>query len=300
MGKYNEQIHWNISGAFSKFKEISLFALKNNFLRSYKRVTVYDGIENCVWNGGRLHNGVTYDPAVHNFYKSHGWGINLTFTNGIINDVKDEKGNWLLETFHEDGNSIILYNEDLREHIRKNYPKFKLIYSITGTKNTIFPFRRKDIDFYKDIATRYDWIVPRSDHNFDPGLRELDKSQIELLINEECVFNCPEYTNHFDDVNLRNSQDTSNGTAEEIVQMHECRLDCSMLEIKAAADRIKLGDKYPFNLKPNQVINLINEGYTNFKLRGRDEDKGSFNFFLNEYVIDYDAYAEENGLCLKS
>ena len=292
MKKYNEQIHWNISGGFCKFKDISLFALRNNFFRNYKKITVYDGIENCVWNGGRLHSGTLYEEKIHKFYQNLGWGINLTFTNSIIADVYDEKGNWLLETFHEEGNSIILANEDLRRHIRKNYPKFKLIYSITGCQDTQFPFSEKDIAFYQKKQSDFDCIVPRSDHNFDPGLNRLDADKLELLINEECVLNCPEYPKHFEDVNARNSVDTSNGTEEEIIKIHNCRLDCGLLEKQAAADQERMGDEYPFNLKPHQVIKLIDSGYTNFKLRGRDEDIISFNYFLKKYMIDYDAVAE--------
>lgn len=297
MKNYNSKIHWNISGAFSKFRDISSYALKNGMLRKYKKITVYDGIENCVWNGGRLHNGTLYNAQAHKFYQSLGWGINLTLTNAIIEDLSDEKGNWLLETFHEEGNSIILVNEELRKYIRKNFPKYKLIYSITGCGNTEFPFTPKDIAFYKDKQDNFDCIVPRSDHNFDPGLDQLDGDKLELLINEECVFNCPKYMEHFDEVNERNSQDTSNASEEEIVRIHNCKLDCGELEKKAAFDKEMLGDLYPFNLNSKQVLTLIDRGHTNFKLRGRDESQGSFNYFLNKYIIDYDKVAEE--VCLR-
>ena len=293
MKNYNNQIHWNLSGAFTKFRDISSFTLKNGMLRKYKKITVYDGLENCVWNGGRLHAGVKYDPKIHKFYQSLGWGINLTFTNAIINDLSDEKGNWLLETFHEEGNSIILVNEDLRRYIRKNYPKYKLIYSITGCGDTQFPFTPEDINFYQDKQSKFDAVVPRSDHNFDPGLFKLDASKLELLINEECIFNCPKYLEHFDEVNIRNSQDNSNASEDEIVKIHNCKLDCGELEIKANQDKERLGDLYPFNLNPNQVLTLIDRGHSNFKLRGRDESQGSFNYFLNKYLIDYDKAAEE-------
>ena len=135
MKEYNNKIHWNLAGAFARFKEISGYAISNNLLRHYDKVTVYDGLNHCVWNGGRLHYGITYDSKIHQFYKKLGWGIKLTFTNYLITDLSDDMGNWLLETFHEEGNGIILVNEDLRRYVHKNFPKYNCCNPMSCTKS---------------------------------------------------------------------------------------------------------------------------------------------------------------------
>ena len=85
-----------VAGAFSKFKELSLFIMKNNI----KNIVVYDGINNCSWNGGRINRDIYWKQSYIDFYYNRNISIALTFTNHNI-DLNDSIGNNLLNKFHK-------------------------------------------------------------------------------------------------------------------------------------------------------------------------------------------------------
>jgi len=131
-----------IAGAFSKTMPIM------NHLRNYKGdadIVVYDGINKCKWNGGRINRDIFYSDGVIQYYYKRKISIALTFTNHKI-ELDDETGNHLLKKFHRKGNAIILINDNLRKYIRKNYPKYQLIYSITGMGHLNIPLLDADIE----------------------------------------------------------------------------------------------------------------------------------------------------------
>lgn len=182
-----------IAGAYSK----SIAILK--FLGHYKgnaKIVVYDGINKCKWNGGRINRDVYHTDGLTNYYYNKDISIALTFTNHNI-DVTDKVGNELLEKFHKEGNAIILINEELRNYIRTNFPKYDLIYSITGMGLLNVPMQDSDVEFYKDLESKYDWIVPKFEHIFDPRANELNKGMWEVMVNDTCIWNCKYYDQHF-------------------------------------------------------------------------------------------------------
>ena len=48
----------NIAGAFAKKNELKMFIFKNKHILNNLDVTVYDGINNCSWNGGRINRDI--------------------------------------------------------------------------------------------------------------------------------------------------------------------------------------------------------------------------------------------------
>jgi len=104
----------NLGGAFSKKQQIVPFVIKNkHMLKSFETV-VFDGINNCPWNGGRINRDIQYDNKTIDFYYRHNIGIALTFTNPHI-DLKNVIGNKLLEKLHHEGNYIISINPEQRQ-----------------------------------------------------------------------------------------------------------------------------------------------------------------------------------------
>ncbi len=282
----NKKIHWNIAGGFIKHEIIMDFFLKNNLINKYKCISVYDGIENCKWNGGRLHQYVPFSKKIKEKYEELGWSINLTFTNPNI-DLMDPIGNKLLEEFHNEGKGIILINDSLRDHIRRNYPKYKLIHSITGCGCVQgFPLRDCDLNFYKEKQEKYDVIIPRSDSIFDSKLRQLDISRIELLISDTCILNCPFFGKHFEEIAKHNSsgKDASEDMKKRI---GECWIQKDEFEKKIEMEKKVFGDKYPFYLSFEQIKSLIKEGFTTFKIQGRESSEKDFLQDLAKFLKDY-------------
>lgn len=182
-----------MAGAFSRTVPLM------KFLTKYKPdadIVVYDGINKCDWNGGRINRDVFYSDAIINYYYNRGIGIALTMSNHNI-DLSDPVGNHLLEKFHRKGNCIILVNDDLRQYIRDNYPDYQLIYSITGMGRLNIPLQDSDIQRYRELEQQYDWIVPRFEHVFDPRASELDRSKWEVMLNDTCIWKCKYFDEHF-------------------------------------------------------------------------------------------------------
>lgn len=183
-----------IAGAFSK--SIPIIKFLSHKMIDTNQLVVYDGVNKCDWNGGRINRDVFYSDALINYYYSKGVSIALTMSNHNI-DLNDPLGNELLEKFHREGNALIIVNDSLRAYVREHYPKYDLIYSITGMGLLNIPLQDSDIAWYKDLESKYDWIVPRFEHIFDPRATELDRTKWEVMLNDTCVWACKYFDEHF-------------------------------------------------------------------------------------------------------
>jgi len=183
-----------IAGAFSK--SIPIIRFLGSGIAKDAHIVVYDGINKCRWNGGRINRDIKYNDALINYYYGKGISIALTFSNHNIN-LDDKLGNELLEKFHRKGNALIIVNDQLRQYVRDNFPDYDLIYSITGMGLLNIPLQDDDVAFYKDLESKYDWIVPRFEHIFDPRANELDSTKWEVMLNDTCVYGCKHYDAHF-------------------------------------------------------------------------------------------------------
>lgn len=212
----------------------------------------YDGVNSCVWNGGRnnVYNNNWNDNIVEQYYHfSH--RIAFTFSNKNIN-LSDELGNHLLDVLSSKDNYVILRNDELANYIRKNYSNLFLVYSIVGT-----PLEYSK-DFYKRILNLYDYVVPRFHHIKDISLdfpNELNK--FEIMINHTCPSTCPYWDKHYSKIENENantitykSYDTSSITC-----MINEKMTDSDINNKLTSRRLKKS---------------LSLGFTRFKLAGRE------------------------------
>lgn len=243
-----------IAGAFSK--TIPILKFISNKLVDNTQIIVYDGINKCRWNGGRINRDVYYNEELMKFYYSKGISIALTFSNHKI-DLTDKIGNELLEKFHRKGNALIIVNDDLRKYVRENYPDYDLIYSITGMGHLNIPLQDSDIDFLKDLEKKYDWIVPRFEHVFDPRSKELDRTKWEVMLNDTCVYGCKHYDAHFKAI-----ADENTAGRPYSKEVEECWLPKFNPDIDS---------KYEcMDLMPNAMRKLKDVGVKSFKITGRE------------------------------
>jgi hypothetical protein len=256
---------YNVAGAFSKFNVLSLFIMKNKI----RNITVYDGINMCKWNGGRINTDNFYKDSQINFYYRHDINIALTFSNHII-DIHDKVGNELLQKFHRTGNKIILVNEDLRLHIRKNFPKYDIVHSITDTGKLSVVYDAC-IDYYKDLETKYDFIVPKMEHAMYLDDR-LDLSKYEVMLNDSCVFNCSLYNEHFRKINEQNLLDNPQKelSKDERFCIEECWIKNFNPDIGDTKYYEEQGDMKGMDLTYKQTQILIDKGIKHFKISGRE------------------------------
>jgi collagenase-like PrtC family protease len=256
-----------IAGAFSKTIPIMKFLSTQT---GEHDIVVYDGINKCRWNGGRINRDIQYHEGLIEYYYSKGVSIALTFSNYKIN-LDDPVGNHLLEKFHREGNALIIVNDDLRAYVRKNFPKYDLIYSITGMGLLNIPLQDSDIAFYKDLESKYDWIVPRFEHIFDPRSNELDKTKWEVMVNDTCVYKCKHWDAHFKAI-----ADENTAGRPYSKEVEECWLPKFDPNIES---------KYNcMDIDAVHIQKLKDAGVRSFKITGREMEDGEFLYDLTKYV----------------
>ena len=290
-------MRFNIAGAFSKSKELRLYFFNNkNIIKNFD-ITVYDGINNCSWNGGRINRDICYDDKVINFYYRNNISIALTFTNPVI-DLTDKTGNELLKKFHKKGNVIITANETLLNYIKEKYPLYKHTRSITSFGKINVPMTDDDFNLYKQLEKQYDYIVPRCEHIFDKRFIDLDQNKYEIMLNDTCIYNCPYYGIHFEEIakqNILYKNPWVDAGKKKMYEVEECWLserstykkpegfDPDIGQKKVIE---KLGDSYGMDLKISQIKQLMKQGVNNFKITGREMTFEDFSSELNIYLKD--------------
>jgi len=277
------KINFNIAGAFAKFTELSTYFVLNRKILDKVNFTVYDGINLCHWNGGRINEEIYYSQEQIDFYYKRNINIALTFSNNII-DINDKVGNELLEKFHKEGNKIILVNDELRKYIRKNFPKYILVHSITDT-GKLSPIYKECINYYKDLETKYNIIVPKMEHAMYLDHR-VNLEQYEIMVNDSCTYNCPLYNDHFKKINEQNllSNPPKQLTQKQIYNIGECWLTNFNPDVGDIRYKIKEGTMCGMDLSTEQLIELKNKGIRHFKISGREMCSDMFRSQLDRII----------------
>jgi hypothetical protein len=281
-------IHWNIAGAFTHHKILMpLFIRKSSNIYS-----VYDGLNFCAWNGGRLNYNVHYDESIYKMYKKYNVGVGLTFSNMIIDNLNDKTGNMLLEIFHEENNHIVVSNNRLLDYIRNKFPKYKIKRSVSSIFPIHVPMQDSDIKEYKESEKIYDLIVPRYEHIFDERFIELNQSKYEIMTNDTCIYNCPWWDMHFSlhsELNRKYADKNPRDflSPEECKKIEECWIPGFDPCIGDLPTIKKYGENYGMDLTHKQLDKLIDRGIRHFKISGREMPPEEFKDHLDNYIFNY-------------
>lgn len=269
-----------IAGAFTHYDKILPVIIKH---RSSVDFVVYDGINECRWNGGRINRPVFDSDVQKKAYETLGVGIALVFSNNVI-DLNDAQGNELLEKYHRDGNAIILQDIGLLEHIRNKFPKYECIFSITGHPGGVLT---DPLNYYQHLESLYDVIVPKLEHNMLIEQYAKDVSKYELLINDDCLYNCPLWKKHFDKIAEQNTQGIKYYDPqhyEENYKIEECWLPKFDPDLGDQMAKHRLGFKFGMSLSPEQIKDRFRVGIHRLKISGREMNTEDFNQNFNYLV----------------
>ena len=265
-----KKIHVKIAGAFSHYNTLLPLLLK---YRQHFDFSVFDGINRCKWNGGRVNRDIFDTPKQKAGYDALGVGIAFTFSNPEI-DLNDPVGNDILERYHESKNSIILSNYKLLEYIRARFPLYECIYSITAHPSVL----PDPAPYYANIEKDFDIIVPKLEHNmiienFTPNVH-----RYELLNNDDCLYYCPLWKQHFDTIAQQNTKGIM--FYDDVPTNHkieECWLTPKFNpDIGDTKMRDRLGDKFGMSFTADQTKNRIQTGIHRFKISGREFTNDEF------------------------
>ena len=282
----------NIAGAFAKKHLLVPYFFNNKHMHEHVDITVYDGINLCPWNGGRINRDIHYDNKTVDFYYRNNISIALTFTNPII-DLTDPIGLHLLEKFHHPGNYIISVNDKLYDYIKKNFPDYKHTRSITGFGKLPVPMRDETVALYKELEPKYDYIVPRMEHVFDQKFESLDQTKYEVMVNDTCIYGCPHFHEHFGKIaeqNCKFSNPWKQGDTKELTDIEECWLPNFDPDVGHLKTIEKLGDNYGMDLTTKQMRRLAARGIRSFKVTGREMTDDNFRHEMNIYLDVYREY----------
>lgn len=159
--------------------------------------SVYGTFPPALWNGGRNINGFCDEKLAVQIleeFNSRGVPCRFTFTNPLITEehLNDKFCNRMLELAHNGLNEVIVNSPLLEEHIRKNYPDYKI------TSSTCKEIREMD-KLLEELEKPYSLVV--LDYNWNNNFEALEalpyKDRIEILVCPYCYPNCKRRGEHY-------------------------------------------------------------------------------------------------------
>lgn len=162
--------------------------------------SVYGSFPNC-WNGGRIIEGGFDMNIVINtveYFNSKNIKIRYTFTNSLIGikELEEWIPNQILQITKNHQtliNDVNVSSEELEKHLRNVHPEFRILYSTTKMLKTIDEINN---------ASERGLVVPDYNVNADINLLKSLKhpENIELLVSETCMDNCPHRKSHYENI----------------------------------------------------------------------------------------------------
>lgn len=270
----SNDIHLKISGGVAKYKEII-----SNIRNTNIKISVYDMVNNCKWNGGRVNDNIVLTDDIATYYMNNNIDFYYGFSNNIIFNYNDKCATELL---NKNMYGVIIQNEGLRRFLRSNYPKYRLTFSITGHPTTDYLDFEK---YYKNLETLYDLIVPKNSHleYILPLIKEgtLDANKYEVMINGQCLGGCPFYNEHYNQMNaLNNMYDNAKAENPSLSYLSDSLPMTDLYGMKVECNNCHDSiDKLPV------LQNYLDSGITHFKLSGRDLPSSEFTKLLIKAII---------------
>lgn len=226
--------------------------------------SIYGSPAYAVWNSGRVRNKGTRNTVrvARRLTQEYGVSARFTFTNSLLEEthLHDAFCNYLLETFDDEKNGVILQSDILQKYIAERFPKYYFVSSITKCLN------EKEKMLAELADGRFRFVV--TDYNFNNNFEILDlipqgqKKKVELLVDESCAPNCPVRRLDYESVS-RTSLYRNDGWDKE----WQCP-DVGIRPNKRNFSTVKK-TRHFIGLEAIQS-EYLPKGFCNFKIEGRD------------------------------
>lgn len=240
--------------------------------------SIYGSFPGAIWNGGRgTIGGSTYENIYNTikFFNEKGISVRFTFTNSQIEEkhLGDYYCNTLLEIsskcaqeFHI-ANGVNVNRDMLRDYVRENFPDLYIIYSTTKCID--------DIDLFNKMSEN---TLTVANYNWNAKIDKIGikhPENVELLVNEACIENCPNRALHYADIGKQQIITPSNGYtcpfgAENYYYYDTVPKRKHYISPEDTRDRLfKLGfNQFKLSGRNDNNINLI-ENYVNYFANGK-------------------------------
>lgn len=258
------------------FVHFAKYSVKHSdmFMDDVRIASFYGTFKNAIWAGGRYSLGMMpslndMEYAIHSINDA-GIAARYTFTNSVIEEkhLNDTFCNLCMEIANNGKNEVLVNSSVLEKYLRKNYPNFKFIQSITACEHSI--------DNINAATEKYDLVVIdfHDNHNekFLEGIKRKDK--IEILVDGSCPTSCNMSKKHYENISRVNC-----------LQGNEEETRCLMHNRKGQKSFYDgISERKDTCLTFCEVYEKYYEmGFRHFKIVGRNE----FNFSVFESLIYY-------------
>lgn len=175
------------------------------FMNNIRIASFYGTFKNAIWAGGRANIGMPPSPidmedAIRKINDA-GIAARYTFTNSVLEEkhLNDTFCNLCMEIANNGKNEVLVNSPVLEKYLRKNYPNFGFIQSITACEH--------NIDKINEATEKYSYVVIdfHDNHNqeFLDGIKHKDR--IEILIDGVCPTFCNMSHQHYKNISLINT-----------------------------------------------------------------------------------------------
>lgn len=189
-------LNWAVLEAMKQHKEW--------FYDDFIIETAYGCPSSCIWNGNRDLGKVDefddgWSKAVLGMYESYGVKYRLIFTNFLLKreHLQDRLGNAVAKAVSKVGGYVMVSTQLMAQHMAR-YPGLEVNWSTTADFGKT---KEQQIAKINELSKKQLVVLPYEFNN-KPELRQFTNPQnLEVLVNERCIDNCPRRREHWTDVN---------------------------------------------------------------------------------------------------
>lgn len=236
------------------------------------------GAPASAWSGGRL--CIVQEEAdevwlrrYFEAYRAEGIRCSLTLTRMNVSKdaLSDPYCNMLLDLIEEYDGEAIVFNDDLAEYIRQTHPGIPLVASnIKPATDFLNAWAgcANESEYYRRLLESYDRIVIRSEAALDGKIRKSLRDiadRCEIIVNPRCIPDCPHCLDHYKNI-------------ERKLEDKEHKAGCYY----SNEDDPRI---YSMSLSEEQLRELAAEGFTQFKIEGRNISPDLFTRYCMSFIL---------------
>lgn len=302
---YGAETKWNIASLFGHQDFVwGLIDICKTKLGLELPIKYAFGGVPCVFQGGRVPN-YDYDlPQIKEIidgYNKRGIACRLTFSSPFIteDDLSDEKSNQMLKIIEDNNhtymenlpnkNGVIIALDILNEYIKEKYPSLERISSQVKPSIEVGLGPCKDTaDYYNKLFDNYDIVVINPAKVYDDEfLRKIKyPERCEFIANHKCIPNCQNAKNHYETL-TRWQLEKLNDVDKAIFNKTNERLTKIIADCSYTKTRNPL---LTAALMTEDIQKLVNLGFTQFKIEGRENAYICFSHDIGTYIFNPNRY----------
>ena len=235
--------------------------------------TAYGCPSTCIWNGGRFleteDSHEDWQQKVLNFYASYGIKYRLIFTNCFLTKqhLKDGIGNAIASAVNKQGGYAMVSMGMMADYLSRRYCNLTINWSTTTDFGPNVESQIKNIN---RLSARNLVVLPYQFNN-KPELLQcfLHPKELEVMVNERCVDNCPYRREHWNNVSKMG------------IGMEDRFIKCSYHQARISG---QISSNMFHHIHRAQLAIYDSLGINHFKIVGRNSIKQVLEAYLDHFV----------------